>query len=342
MSTAEGGRPSPGEGFAGRISRSPWALNVALGVLVAGGFFISLLLGPDGFGLPSGEDAMRLVLVEIRLPRALLGILVGGALGLSGAALQGYLRNPLAEPGLLGMAGGASLGAVIAIHTGAAGFISLALPLGGLAGAAIVSLAVVLLAGQGSAPVTLILAGVAMSSVAAALTSLVLNLAPNPFASVEMIYWMMGSLNDRSLLHVWIAAPLIVAGALVLITTRGALNALSLGDAAAANLGVDARSLRMRIVAGSALAVGAATSVTGAIGFVGLVVPHLLRPLVAHEPGRLLWPSFLGGAALVLAADIGLRMLSPAGDLKLGVVTALIGAPFFLWLVLASRRELSA
>lgn len=338
-----GGKTTPADHPVSRLMpMGRWALVIGLIALVLVGFLASLLHGPDGFGLPEGEDAVRLVLLEIRLPRAVLGILVGGALGLSGAALQGYLRNPLAEPGLLGMAGGASLGAVIAIHTGAAGLFSLALPLGGLAGAGLAALAVVLLAGRGSGSVTLILAGVAMSSVAGALTSLVLNLAPNPFASVEMIYWMMGSLNDRSLLHVWIAAPLIVVGAAVLMSTRRALDALSLGEMAARNLGVDPRALRQRIVFGAALAVGAATSVTGAIGFVGLVVPHLLRPFVAHEPGRLLVPSFLGGAALILFADVGLRLLSPAGDLKLGVVTALIGAPFFLWLVLASRREWSA
>ena len=313
-----------------------------LAALVAGAFFASLLLGPEGFGLPDGKAAARLVLIEIRMPRALLGLLVGGALGLSGAALQGYLRNPLAEPGLLGMAGGASLGAVIAIHTGAAAAFSLALPIGGLVGAAVTTLAVVMLAGQASAPVTLILAGVAMSSVAGALTSLVLNLAPNPFATVEMIYWMMGSLTDRSLDHVWIAAPLILAGVSILLTTGRALDALSLGETAAQNLGVAPAALRRTIVLGAALAVGAATSVTGAIGFVGLVVPHLLRPFVAYEPGRLLLPSFLGGAALVLMADVGLRLISPAGDLKLGVVTALIGAPFFLWLVVASRREFGA
>ena len=326
----------------GWLARDP---AVLIGMLVFGvglGFVASVMLGPDGFGLPAGDGALRLVLTEIRLPRAVLGVLVGGALGLSGAALQGYLRNPLAEPGLLGMAGGASLGAVIAIHSGAAGLFSLALPLGGLAGAAIATLAVVLLAGQGSAPVTLILAGVAMSSVAGALTSLVLNLAPNPFASVEMIYWMMGSLNDRSLEHVWIAAPLILLGSAIVATTRRGLDALSLGETAAQNLGVAPAGLRLRIVVGTALAVGAATSVTGAIGFVGLVVPHLLRPLVAYEPGRLLVPSFLGGAMLILFADVALRLMSPAGDLKLGVLTALIGAPFFLWLVLASRREFGA
>jgi iron complex transport system permease protein len=337
-----GTRAQTPAGASARVSQYPIVLIAALVAVVAAGFSASLLLGPEGFGLPAGDEALRLVVTEIRLPRALLGLLVGGALGLSGAALQGYLRNPLAEPGLLGMAGGASLGAVIAIHSGAAGVFSLALPLGGLLGAAIATLAVVLLAGQGSAPVTLILAGVAMSSVAGALTSLVLNLAPNPFASVEMLYWMMGSLNDRSLEHVYIAVPLIIAGLAILWTTRRSLDALSLGETAAQNLGVAPEGLRLRIVAGSALAVGAATSVTGAIGFVGLVVPHLLRPLVAHEPGRLLVPSFLGGSALILFADVGLRLLSPAGDLKLGVVTALIGAPFFLWLVLALRREFGA
>ena len=312
----------------------------ALSILVVLAFVLSLLRGPEGLGLPPGEGAARLVLYEIRLPRAILGLLVGGALGMSGAALQGYLRNPLAEPGLLGMAGGASLGAVIAIHSGAATALALALPLGGLLGAGVATLAVVLLAGQGSAPVTLILAGVAISSIAGALTSLALNLAPNPFASVEILYWMMGSLNDRSLDHVVIAAPLILAGCAVLATSARGLEALSLGEATARNLGVEPAALRRRIVLGTALAVGAATSVTGSIGFVGLVVPHLLRPLVAQHPGRLLLPSFLGGGLLVLAADIGLRIVSPAGDLKLGVVTALIGAPFFLWLVLASRREI--
>ncbi|HRY06504.1 MAG TPA: iron ABC transporter permease, partial [Hyphomicrobiaceae bacterium] len=232
------------------------ALNAVLSLLVVVMFAGSLMLGPEGFGLPASGEALRLVLMEIRLPRALLGLLVGGALGLAGAALQGYLRNPLAEPGLLGMAGGASLGAVIAIHTGAAGLISLALPLGGLLGAMIATAAVVALAGQGSAPVTLILAGVAMSSVAGALTSLVLNLAPNPFASVEMVYWMMGSLNDRSLEHVYIAAPLIIIGAFVLLSTRCSLDALSLGELVAQNLGVDPAALRLRIVLGAAMAVG--------------------------------------------------------------------------------------
>ncbi|MFN3869299.1 MAG: FecCD family ABC transporter permease [Hyphomicrobiaceae bacterium] len=302
---------------------------------------LSLAIGPDGFGLPENAAAARLVLVEIRLPRAVLGFLIGATLGLSGAVLQGFLRNPLAEPGLLGVSGGASLGAVVAIHSGAAAAFALALPIGGLLGAAAATFAVVLLAGERGDPLSLILAGVAISSLAAALTSLALNLAPNPFASVEILYWMMGSLSDRSLLHVWIAAPLMALALALLVTTGRQLDALTLGEDAAENLGVDIARLRRRIVAGVAIGVGAATAVAGAIGFVGLVVPHLLRPLVGYEPRRLLPASLFGGACLVLAADIAVRIISPSGDIKLGVVTALVGAPFFFWLVVATRREMS-
>lgn len=319
-----------------RTSGVTTALAVLSVILLAA----SLAIGPDGFGLPENATAARLVLVEIRLPRAVLGFLIGATLGLSGAVLQGFLRNPLAEPGLLGVSGGASLGAVIAIHSGAAAAFALALPIGGLLGAAAATAAVVLLAGNRSDPLSLILAGVAISSLAAALTALALNLAPNPFASVEILYWMMGSLSDRSLLHVWIAAPPMLLALALLVTTGRDLDALTLGEDAAENLGVDIARLRHRIVAGVAIGVGAATAVAGAIGFVGLVVPHLLRPLVAYEPRRLLPASLFGGASLVLAADIAVRIVSPSGDIKLGVVTALVGAPFFFWLVVATRREL--
>jgi iron complex transport system permease protein len=303
-------------------------------------FVASVLVGPAGFGLPQGSEAASMILWEIRLPRAILGALIGGALGLSGAVLQGYLRNPLAEPGLLGISGGAALGAVIAIHTGAAGAFALALPVGGLLGASIAALTVMLLAGERSGPLTLILAGVAISSLAGALTTLALNLSRNPFASIEMLFWLLGSLTDRSLVHVWLAAPLILAGAALLLTTGRALDALTLGEEAAQNLGVNLVSLRNRIVAGTALSVGAATAVAGTIGFVGLVVPHLLRPLVGHEPRRLLPASALGGAALILAADVSLRLFAPLSEVRLGVVTALIGAPFFLWLIIETRQEL--
>lgn len=311
----------------------------SLAALVAVLGLLSLLVGPAGLGLPA--HAAWLILVEIRLPRTLLAILVGGGLGLAGAVLQGYLRNPLAEPGVIGIAGGAGLGAVLAIHSGAAAAFALALPLGGLLGAASAMLAVLLLAGPKGNGLTLVLAGVAVSSLASALISGVLALSRNPFASVEIVFWLLGSLSDRSFVHVWLAAPFIVAGAVLLLAQGRSLDALALGEDVAANLGVDQARLRLAVVAGATLVVGAATAVAGIIGFVGLVVPHLLRPLVAHVPSRLLPASLLGGAALLLAADLALRLLAPAGELRLGVVTALIGTPFFLWLVARTRRELA-
>jgi iron complex transport system permease protein len=320
---------------------SPTRLAALLGCAAVFAFFLSMVLGVDGFSVAGSPEAQRTILLEVRLPRALLGFMVGGTLGLAGAVLQGYLRNPLAEPGIMGISGGAALGAVIAIHSGLAQSVALALPLAGLTGAAIATLALAVLAGRGTGSVTLILAGVAVSSLAAALTSLALNLAPNPFAASEMLYWLMGSLTDRSLTHVWLAVPLMALGCLLLARTARDLDALSLGEAAAQNLGVDPARLRWMVVAGTALSVGAATAVCGAISFVGLMVPHLLRPLTSGEPGRLLLPSFLGGAALVLLADVALRIMSPMGDLRLGVLTALIGAPFFLWLVLSKRSELA-
>lgn len=303
-------------------------------------FVLSLTIGPAGFGLPGNPEAARLIFVEIRLPRALLGFLVGGALGLTGAVLQGYLRNPLAEPGLIGISGGAALGAVTAIHTGLAGRFAMALPLSGLAGAILTTLAIVAIAGTGTSSTVLILAGVAVSSLAGALMALVLNLSANPFATSEIVLWMMGSLNDRSLVHVWLAAPLIAVGIAMLLSTARDLDALSLGEEVAQNLGVDLTGLKFKVIAGAALAIGAATAVTGAIGFIGLVIPHVLRPFVGGSPGRLLLPSLFAGAAAVLLTDIILRVLSPLGDLRLGTLAALLGAPFFVWLVLRRRRDI--
>ena len=300
---------------------------------------LSLAIGPAGFGVP--RQAAWLILTEIRLPRALLGLLIGGALGLAGAVLQGYLRNPLAEPGIIGISGGAGLGAVLAIHTGASAAFALALPLGGMLGALVATLLVLLLAGERGGALTLILAGVAVSSLATALISLALSLSRNPFAAVEIVFWLLGSLADRSLTHVWLGAPFMIAGIVLLLRLGPGLDALSLGEDAAENLGTDLTRLRQVAIAGAALGVGAATSVAGTIGFVGLVVPHLLRPFVGHQPSRLLPASLLGGAVLVLAADVALRLLAPAGELRLGVVTALLGTPLFLWLVHQTRRELA-
>jgi iron complex transport system permease protein len=300
----------------------------------------SLAIGPAGLSFDNSEQAW-LILSEIRLPRTLLGLLVGAALGMSGAVLQGYLRNPLAEPGIIGISGGAALGAVLAIHTGLTASFAIGLPLGALAGAAGAMVVVLWLAGERGGPITLILSGVAIASLTTALIALVLTLSQNPFATVEIVYWLMGSLSDRSLTHVWLAAPPILIGLVVLSRLGRDLDALTLGEEVAANLGTSLPRLRLMVVAGTALAVGAATAVSGTIGFVGLIVPHILRPLVGHVPSRLLPASALGGAALVLAADLALRVLSPGGGIRLGVLTALIGTPFFVWLVVSTRRELA-
>lgn len=318
-----------------RCERLPAVLAVLLVVLS----LLSLAIGPAGFGVPA--SAATLILTEIRLPRTLLGLLIGASLGLAGAVLQGLLRNPLAEPGIIGISGGAGLGAVLAIHTGATAALTLALPVAGMLGALLATLLVLGLAGSGGGALTLILAGVAVSSVATALISLALSLSSNPFAAVEIVFWLLGSLADRSLVHVWLGAPFMLAGMALMLRLGPGLDALTLGEAAAQNLGIEPASLQRQAVAGAAMAVGAATSIAGTIGFVGLVVPHLLRPLVGHLPSRLLPASALGGGGLVLAADIGLRVLSPGGELRLGVITAILGAPLFLWLVVKTRRELA-
>lgn len=322
-------------------------LFLILTTLLIALFITGLVIGPADIGiwpslnalLTGDQGPMSLVMREIRLPRALLAVMIGGSLGLAGAAMQGYLRNPLADPGLIGVSSSAALGAVLAIQTGLAASFAFGLPLTALAGALIGVFLVLALAGPRGSSLTLILAGIAISALAGAFTSLVLNLSPNPFAANEMVFWMMGSLADRSMTHVWIALPLIVLGAGMLATLSRGLDALTLGEDAAEAMGINLRRLRLTLIFGTAAVVGASTAVAGTIGFVGLVVPHLLRPLVKSQPGRLLWASGLGGAALVLAADILVRVVLPERDLKLGVVTALVGAPLFLHLIYRTRRQ---
>ncbi len=338
---------APGSQGAQRTDSHYAALVGALGFVVVAAFLVSLFVGYAGLDAPQAvSDALHgadtlpaIVLVELRLPRALLGCFVGFSLGLAGAAMQGFLRNPLAEPGIVGVSGAAALGAVTAFYSGLSQIIPLALPIGGMAGAAASALLLYALAGRGAGTTTLVLAGVAINSFAAALTSLALNLSPNGFAALEVIYWLMGSLVDRSLPQVWLALPFMAVGWLLLLASAPALDALSLGEATAQSLGFDMRRLRLQLVGGAACAVGAAVAVSGAIGFVGLVAPHVLRPFVGHRPGRLLLASGLGGAALLLVADIAARLLPIRPELKLGVITALIGAPFLFHLVYRLRRE---
>lgn len=322
-------------------------LFAILAVLVAALFFASLIIGPAQIGLGESLRALlveedgpaTLVMRDIRLPRALLALMIGASLGIAGAAMQGYLRNPLADPGLVGVSGSAALGAVLAIQTGLVAAFAFALPVAALAGALVGVLMVLLLAGPRGSSLTLVLAGIAISALAGAMTALVLNLSPNPFAVNEIVFWMMGSLANRSMVHVWIALPLIIVGVLMLLTLSRGLDALTLGEDAAEAMGIGLRRMRLTLIFGTAAVVGASTAVAGAIGFVGLIVPHLLRPYVSAQPGRLLWASAFGGAAMLLAADIAVRMILPERDLKLGVVTALIGAPLVLHLIHRTRRD---
>ena len=322
-------------------------LVVGLTLLAVGLLAVSVSIGYAPLNLTGAlADAVSgrqtpdaLVLVELRLPRALLGALVGASLGIAGAALQGLMRNPLAEPGIIGVSGAAAFGAVVVFYFGLAGFLSLALPLGGIAGAIVATLLLYALAGRGAGTMTLILAGVAINSFAGALTALALNLSPNPYAALEIVFWLLGSLADRSLAHVWLVLPPMLIGWALLLGSARSLDALTLGDDTAHSLGVDLARLRWQLVGGTGLAVGSAVAVTGAIGFVGFVVPHVLRPLTGYRPGRLLLVSGLGGAALTLAADIAGRLLPTRPELKLGVVTAIIGAPFLLSLIWRLRGD---
>ncbi|MBT3361043.1 MAG: iron ABC transporter permease [Rhodospirillales bacterium] len=325
-----------------------WKLTALLSLVLATLAVLSLFAGRVAF--PPGEiaravfapgdiaEAVDIIVWDLRMPRTLLAILVGASLGLAGAALQGLLRNPLAEPGVIGVSTSAAFGAVVVFYSGLAGAFPIALPLGGMTGALGAVALLILLAGRNPGVLTLILAGVAVNSLGGALTALALNLSPNPYAAAEVVFWLMGSLADRSFEHVRLAIVFMVPGWLLIFSARRALDALSLGDDAAASLGFDLRATRWLTVGGVALAVGASVSVCGTIAFVGLVVPHVLRPLVGFEPSRLLPASALGGAILLVVTDIAVRLLSVGIELKIGVLTALIGAPFFFALLVKLRR----
>ena len=285
-----------------------------------------------------GDEVARAILVDLRMPRMLLGLIVGAMLGLAGAALQGYLRNPLAEPSVLGASNAAALGAVCALYFGLAQIHPAILPVLAIGTSLIAIAALFLLAGPSESPLTLILAGIAVATLTGAGISLSLNLSPNPFAAMEIMSWLMGSLENRSYAHVWIALPCVVIGGALLIADGRSLDALTLGEEGAQALGVDLAKARLRMMLGVAIGVGGAVAVSGAIGFVGLIVPHLIRPLTDRSPSAVLLPSLLGGAALLTLADIGVRMIPTSSELKLGVLTALLGVPVFLVHLMRERR----
>lgn len=320
-------------------------LNAALFALVALLAILSLAIGPAHLSpaaalraLVDGAGTAGIIVRDIRLPRTLLAALIGATFGLSGAALQGLLRNPLGEPALFGAPQAAAAGAALVISFGLANALSVAVPLAGIAGALASIGGLIAIAGRRSSLTVTLLAGLALASFAGAATALVLNLAPNPYIALEIAFWLLGSLQDRSLDHVLLAAPFLAASWVLLGSQAANFRALALGEDAAASLGVDIGRTRTMVVTGVALGVGAAVAVAGAIGFVGLVAPHLVRRLVKSDPARVMLPAALTGAALLLAADIAVRLVPGAVEIKLGVVTALVGVPFFIAMIFAERR----
>jgi iron complex transport system permease protein len=312
------------------------------------GFLVLLLIAAFALSLMAGkvwiapslwfaDNADGWIMTELRLPRAILGAMIGGALGLSGAVLQGYLRNPLADPSVVGVSSSAALGGVTAMLLGLSIY-----PLGifacAMAGAALSIGLLALLGGRGNGSLGFILGGVILSTLSGSLTAFIISIAPNPFAMSEIINWLMGALTDRSMDDVIHALPFMALGCLLLLTTGRALNALTLGEDGARSLGVDLMRLRAMIVLGVGLCVGASVAVSGVVGFVGLIVPHVMRSFIGARPSDILLPSALGGAILTLIADSAVRLIPGPGEIRLGIVMAVLGAPFFLIVLLRQKR----
>lgn len=324
------------------------AFNAALvvGIFVVG--FAASMFGQVSLTFPQvvggllGQEttAINIIVQELRLPRILLGGICGAVLGYAGALLQGLLRNPLADPGVIGVSASASLGAVIAIYFSLSVYSPFAIPVAAIFSALLATAILAVVASRDTSILTLILAGVGISSIAAAGISLVMNFAPQPMTLQEMILWMMGSLENRGFNDLYLSLPFVAMGAVLVAGVGSSLNALGLGEETAQSLGVNLKHLRLRIIAGVALAVGAMVAVSGTIGFVGLVVPHFVRTMVGHEPKHTLMPSALMGAILVMIADILTRLPVGQGQLRIGVVMGIIGAPMFLYVVLKTRSEM--
>lgn len=323
------------------------ALTGALIVALVAASVIALNTGLADIGVIAGlqdffkgeQSLAANVIGQIRLPRLILALVIGATLGMSGAAMQGLLRNPLADPGVLGVSSGAAFGAICTLYFGIAGAAWYWLPGAAIVGALFTLLMVYVLAGLHSSMLALILAGTAMSSIMVAFIAVALNFAPSLYAMQEIVFWLLGSLANRHFDHVGIALPLAIISWIMMLSRSRFLDALSLGEDSARSLGFNNHRERAILLFGISIGVGACVAVSGAIGFIGLVIPHLLRPFVGYRPGRLMFASALGGALLLVLADILVRQFDSARELKIGVVTSLIGAPFFLLLILKTRSR---
>ncbi len=329
-----------------RAGRDQVLLVVVLSFLLFAAFAGSLIIGPVSIpvsvvfnALFFGDDDAAAIVREVRLPRAALSTFVGAALGLCGAAAQSLTRNPLADPAIFGAPQAAALGAVCLLYFGYAEANSPALLAASIGGAALSFTLVFLLVRNRFSVISVLLAGLALGSLFSAGVSIALSLSPNPFAMAEIVFWLMGSFADRSLLHVLISAPALLIGCVILLSCGGAFRALSLGEDTASSMGFNPGLATAYTAIGLALAIGAATAVSGSIAFVGLMAPHLVRTYCNGDPKALLIPSMLSGALLMTSADVLVRLIPSTNEIPVGVITAILGAPFFLYLV-TSRRAM--
>lgn len=330
----------------GRLARRDLyiRINAALVIALCIAAFASLLIGASHISIISAmrglfglDEASSIIMRELRLPRMLLAIGVGGILGLSGAAIQGLTRNPLAEPSVLGTPQAAALGAVAVLYTGVASANSLMLAIAAICAAGCSMALILLLIRKRQNILTLLLTGLGIGSLAGAAMSLIISVSANPYAVMEIVFWLMGSFEDRSMVHVAIAFPFMLIAGLLLYSCRPGYTALTLGEESAQSLGVNIARISVFTAAGISIGIGAAVAVSGAIGFVGLIAPHLVRPWCAGDPGRALLPSALTGALLTTLADILVRVIPSTSEIRVGVLTAIIGAPWFIWLVVTRR-----
>ncbi len=310
-------------------------LLIVISIFIGKINLLALIMSERSTGI---EKLIKIIILEIRLPRTLLALVAGFSLGICGAAMQGLFRNPLADPSIIGVTSSAGLGSVIVFYFGFANIFFFALPLGGIIGATIAVIIIFSIIQRNASILVIILTGIAISSFSSALTSLTLNLSPSPYAAYEIMFWLLGSLADKNLNHVLLVTPIAILGWLIIYFSKKWFTPLSLGEETAQSMGLDLRIFRSKIIIGSALSIGSIVSITGGISFIGLVVPHLLRPLYNYNPEKLLIPSGIGGAILLLVADIFIRLLDINPELQIGVVTAIIGAPFFIYLIFYIKR----
>lgn len=327
---------------------NPKSLNIILAISLVVILFLSLFIGSVHYSpgevlsalMGTADETTTIIIMELRMPRVIMGILAGATLGLSGASLQGMLRNPLADPGIIGVSASAGLGAVMAIYFGLSAIFPAAIQIMAIGGALVATLILMFVAARESSVLTLILAGIGISSLATAAISLVMNFAPNPMTLQDMVLWMLGSLENRTVADISLSLPFILIGWAFHIGISHGLDAASLGEDTARSLGIDIKRMQLKIILGGAISVGAVVAVCGTIGFIGLIVPHIIRRVIGYNPGKLLLPSALAGAILLILADLLTRIPIGHGQLRLGVVTAIIGAPAFLYIIYKTRRAM--